>query len=183
MIKEISAHIRDLARDTIDNGATELIIEINEEPANDLLFIIIKDNRRIFPDAESLRKPPSLAAPFFKLICDACGGSLSVEREKTASNRFAGSGGFKVSAALQYYHADRPSLGDIPSTIQELISSHSEINVYYTHRYNGRAYQLSTVKIKSILDGVPFDTPSVAHWIKENIGEGLTDIMRSEVLF
>ncbi|MDR2650289.1 MAG: hypothetical protein LBB94_11305 [Clostridiales bacterium] len=172
MLKELSSYIYDIAGVCLELGAARLDIEIDEEPANDLLTVIISNdiNRQI---AYNPQHKPSHGISLLSQACDLCGGRL------TARYSAAGS---KLVAIMQYSHADRPPMGGVPCLIRELIMSNPDIDIYYTHRYNGREYKLSTSQIKSMLDGVPFDTPSAAAWIQENIGEGLTHIIQAEVM-
>ncbi|MDR0999333.1 MAG: hypothetical protein LBL96_00780 [Clostridiales bacterium] len=176
MIKEIASHIYDMCMCSVDCGASLLIIEINEEPANDLLSVVIKDNRPMRKAQLTAIKPvaakqPSLSVPVFRQVCDECGGYLNVKLDDR---------GCTICAAMQYSFHGRSPMGEIPTIIQQLMIMSDEIKVYYTHRYNGHTFQLSSPKIRSELDGVSLDAPPVAQWIKENIGNGLADIMRTE---
>ena len=172
MLKELSSYICDIAKGCIERGPAALTIEIDEEPANDLLTIIILNNINwqvfLHPSHKS-----STGIPLLRQVCDICGGRLTVRHSETGS---------KLTAIMQYSHSDRPPLGSIPSLIQQLISSNPDTEILYTHRYNGREYSIATSKIKGILNDVPMDTPSVAQWIKENIGEGLAEIYQKEAL-
>jgi hypothetical protein len=172
LLKELSAYIYDISGGCLELGSTWLEIEIGEEPANDLLTIIISNDIN-WQAVYNPQRRPSLGIPLLRQACDLCCGRL------TTSHSAAGS---KLMAIMQYSHADRPPMGSVPCLILELIMSNPDIDISYTHRYNGREYKLSTAQIKTMLDGVPFDTPSVAAWIQENIGEGLTQIIQTEVL-
>jgi hypothetical protein len=178
MIKEIASHIYDICASFVDSGANMLVIEINEEPANDLLTVVIKDNRPMTDTQPTMMKPaaakqPSLSVPVFRQVCDVCGGYLRVKTDSSGST---------ICAAMQYSCPGRSPMGEIPNVIQRLMVMSDEIKVYYTHRYNGRTFQLSSPKIRSVLDGVSLNAPPVAQWIKENIGDGLADIMRTEAV-
>jgi len=172
LLKELSSYIYDIALNCIDLGASRLDIEIDEEPANDLLTVIISNDVNLQTAYKPAHKPSSVI-PIFRQVCDLCGGRLTTKYSEAGS---------RFTASMQYYNADRPPMGSIPGLIQELIMSKPRIDISYTHRYDGNEYRLSTSDINSMLDGVPLDTPSVAHWIKENIGEGLTQIIQKKVL-
>jgi len=108
-------------------------------------------------------------------VCIQSGGHLDIE--KARSNGLS-----KLTAVMQYSHADRPAMGDIVSAVQSLIVSNPQVNILYMHRYNGREFSFATEYVNARLDGVPFDTPSVAQWIKETIAEGLTEIYQDSGL-
>ena len=171
MLKELSAYIHDLARYLIEPGAEELNIEIDEEPSNDLLTIVISNDIN-WQTTYSARKP-SAAIPLLRQACDLCGGRLIIKHSAQGS---------KLTASMRYFHADRPPMGSLPDLIQEIIMSAPDTRVSYTHRYDGREYQISTSAIKAMLEGVPMDTPPVAQWLREKIGEGLAHIMQEKVL-
>jgi len=168
LLKELSSYIYDIANDCFALRADQFSIEIDEEPANDLLTILISTNInwQLF---HSPSYKPSNVIPLLRQACDLCGGRFIVKHSESGS---------KLTASMQYHHADRPPMGSLPGLIQELIMLEPDTDISYTHRYDGREYRLSTSAIHSMLEGVPLDTPSVAQWIKERIGEGLVQIMR-----
>ena len=172
MLKELSSYIYGIAYDCIELGAAVLNIEIDEEPANDLLTIVISNNIN-WQTAYNPSHKPSAVIPLLRQVCDLCGGRLTVKNLASGS---------KLTSIMQYNHADKPPMGSVPCLIQDLILSNPNIGISYTHRYDGREYRLSTQQITSMFDGVPLNTPIVASWLKEHIGEGLTQIMQEKVL-
>ena len=172
MLKELTSFIYDITYDCIELCADKLDIEMDEEPSNDLLTIIISNNVD-WQLINSSAYKPSAAIPLLRQVCDLCGGRLIVKHMES---------GAILKASMQYYNADRPPMGSMPGFIQELIMSNPDMAISYTHRYDGREYRISTQAIKTMLDGVPLDTPSVSHWLKEKIGEGLAQIMQERGL-
>ena len=168
MLKELSSYIYEIAYNCLVLSASELDIEIHEEPTNDLLTIVISNNVN-WQSTYNPSHKPSIGIPLLRQVCDICGGRLATSHSEAGS---------KLTAIMQYKHMDRPPMGSVPCLIQELIFSNPSIDISYTHRYDGREYQLSTSKIKSMFDGVPLETPSVMQWVKEDIGEGLTGILQ-----
>ena len=171
MLKELSSYIYEIAYDYIELNTDKLGIVIDEEPSNDLLTIIISNNVNWQLVSNPAYKPSAII-PLLRQVCDICGGRLIVNRKESDS---------KLTANMQYFNADRPPMGSVPELIQGLIISKPDIAISYTHRYDGREYRISTPEINALLDGVPLDTPSVAHWLKERIGEGIAQIMRDKI--
>ena len=158
--------------DCVELGADRLIIEIDEEPFNDLLTVTITNNINRQTAHNSSHKPSSVI-PLLRQVCDRCEGRLVIDHTDSGS---------RLTASMRYSHADRPPMGSMPGLIQEIIMSEPHVDISYTHRYNGREYRISTLIIHSMLDGVPMDTPSVSPWMKEMIGEGLARIMQGKDL-
>ena len=163
----MTSYIYDIAYECIEMSAEKLDIEIDEESSNDLLTIIIASNINWQLTYTSSRKPTN-TIPMLRQVCDRCGGRLNVNHAELGS---------KLTACMQYHNADRPAMGSTPALIQELIMRKPDMDITYIHRIDGREYRLSTPEIKSMLDGVPLDTPTAAQWLKEKIGEGLMRIL------
>jgi hypothetical protein len=157
------------------------VIEINEEPANDLITVTIENNCKCMLAARDApgrpAKKPAVDIPYLEQVCNRGGGHLSIQRIADSAMPFE-----RLSATMQYTHPDRPPLGDILSAIQTLIVSNPNVSIKYIHRVNGKQYRVSTEDLRAVLDEVPFETPSVLAWIKENMGAGLASIMPTEVL-
>ena len=87
-----------------------------------------------------------------------------------------------MTAQMELDHIDRPPLGDMPSTLMTLFSSHPEIAFTYRYQHRGKEaeelqeFAVSTPELNEILEGVPLSTPSVYLWVKEFIRENMEEI-------
>jgi hypothetical protein len=74
---------------------------------------------------------------------------------------------------LDFYkkHIDFTPLGDVTSTVTILISMNTDRDFIYTRRLDGESFELSTVQLKEILEGVPLSEPEVVQWMKDYINE------------
>jgi hypothetical protein len=178
MMKEISTHILDISAQCISSGATNVSIEINAEPANDLLTIVFECNCNQKQDLAFARpaKKPVANIPYLEQACSRCGGHLTIQKSEACGLPFE-----RLAATMQYHHLERPPMGDILSAMQSLFVSNQAVSIKYVHRVNGRQYRVSTSELLAVLDGVPLETPSVSKWIKESMGAGLEAIMQPEV--
>jgi len=135
-MQDISLHILDIAENSIRAGATKIIVDIFENPGEDLLGVCITDNGPGM-DEETIRKATD---PFYtskpgkrvglgiSLLAQAAregGGKLEIESEP--------GGGVKLFARFGYNHPDRKPLGDIQGTMKILSITHPEIEFVYQH--------------------------------------------------
>lgn len=183
MMKELSMHILDIAENSTAAGATDIYIEINESPEENIFSFSIKDNgrgmkaemlenvRSPFTTSRTTRKV-GLGIPMLEQTCVACGGGLTIESEE-------GKGTY-IKATMLFDNMDRPPLGDIESTMQIVLCMNTDINFIYKHIYNERSFIIDTKEIKEVLDGVPLNEPEIMQWMKENIHENLINIYNDQ---
>lgn len=104
-----------------------------------------------------------LGVPFFKMAAESAGGSFSIHSQIGK--------GTEVTAEFGLSHIDRMPLGDINSTIHNLIVYHQDTDFCYTYTYNGASFTLDTRQMKEILGGIPLNTPEVSAYILEFLNE------------
>lgn len=179
MMKELAMHILDIAENSIAAGATDVYIEINENPEQNIFSFSITDNgrgmkkemlkavRSPFTTSRTTRKV-GLGIPMLEQTCISCGGDLSIESEENK--------GTSLKAVMQFNNIDRPPLGDIESTMQIILCMNADINFIYKHIYNEKSFIIDTKEINEILEGVPLNEPEIMLWMKENIHENLINI-------
>ena len=178
-MKDLSMHILDIARNSVEAGASQIEVILKELPDMDLLQIIIEDNGKGIPKdvIEEITDPyftgrntrkVGLGLALLKQNTENTGGNLNIESEINKGTR--------VEANFCYQHIDRPPLGDISSTILLLMTGNPEINVIYRHHKNDKQYSLSTQEIKEALDGMSFQSYEIRKYLKEMIDEHLTSI-------
>ena len=148
MMTEISLNVLDVAENSTRAGASLVTIEVNVSHADDTLTVIIK---------------VGLGVPFFKLAAESSGGHFHIESEPGV--------GTTVTAFFGLSHIDRMPLGDISSTIHNLIVYHPDTDFIYIYRYDGASFTLDTREMREILGGIPLDTPEVSSYILEYLTE------------
>lgn len=104
-----------------------------------------------------------LGVPFFKMAAESAGGSFSIHSQIGE--------GTEVTAVFGLSHIDRMPLGDINSTIHNLIVYHTDTDFCYTYTYNGASFTLDTRQMREILGGIPLNTPEVSAYILEFLNE------------
>ena len=179
-MRELSLHILDIAQNSIKAEAECLRIVVIEDLAADKLTIKIKDDGTGM-DSETVSKvidpfyttrttqKVGLGIPLFKTSAEQCGGYFEIK-----SNLGAGT---EIIAVFKHSHIDRVPLGNMPDTIVTIINGCDNMDLVYTHTFNGVTFTLNTKEIKKLLDGVPISNLDVISWLREYITEGLAEIM------
>ncbi len=178
-MQELSLNVLDIAQNSIRANATLVIIEIAEDSKNKHLSITVEDDgcgmtkeqvanvMDPFFTTRTTRKV-GLGVPFFKMSAEATGGSFSIESEVGK--------GTKTSAVYCTDHIDMLPLGDINATIVSLISVNPQMEFLYKRTLDGKSFVLDTREIRSVLEGVPINSPDVLMFLKEYLSENDSEI-------
>ncbi|NLK21497.1 MAG: sensor histidine kinase [Epulopiscium sp.] len=180
-MKELSLHILDIVENSIRAEATSINVKIEEDIHNNRFIFLVEDNgkgmdeefvkvvKNPFKTTRTTRKV-GLGISLLEEACKRCNGNLEIISSK--------GGGTKIRAVMMYNHIDRAPLGDITSTITNLIMSNPDVEFVYEHKYNDELFLIDTKEIKNILDGVPISDISIILWLKDYINQGLIEIRR-----
>ncbi len=181
MLEDLSAHVLDIAENSVMAKGTEIRIEILEERYRDKLTFSVKDNGKgmnedfvskvtdPFTTTRTTRRV-GMGLPFLKQSAELCGGRLEIISEPGK--------GTKTTATFKMSSIDRPPLGDIPATMMALIMGSPEIHWIYIHKTDSGEFLLDTDEIIQALDGERemLRTPEVGLWIRGHIRESLNEI-------
>lgn len=175
-MQELSLHILDIVQNSVVANATQITVEVTENPKSDAYIIEIIDNGSGI-DAETLTQ---IADPFYttrttrkvgmgiallKHSAEQTGGTLSIESEEGA--------GTKIKALFSFGHIDRPIMGDIAGTMTLLIGSYPLIRFIYNHHTPLSDFEFDTKEVKVELEGVPINKPEILRFLKELIKDNL----------
>ncbi|WP_018084279.1 ATP-binding protein [Desulfurispora thermophila] len=178
-MEELSWHIMDIARNSLEAGATYLKIVVDEHTADNQLRFMVQDNGPGMPDYVQKRlldpffttktgKKVGLGLPLLQAAVERCGGSLEIwSRPGT---------GTRVTAVFPYFCWDRPPLGDIPRTLTGLLAGQESLHLYYRQTYDGREFIFDTAEVRAYLQGLPLVTPGVLVWLNQYLGEGINSL-------
>lgn len=178
-MKELSLHILDIVQNSIRAEATEIGIEIEENPESDEYSITIRDNG-FGMDTDTLKKvndpfytsrttrKVGLGISLFKQNAEQTGGKLILESELGK--------GTVLKAVFVLSSIDRPPLGDMAGTLSILIGANPDLNFTYTHQTVNGNFILRTIELKEIMEGIPLNHPEVIKYMKELISNNLESI-------
>ncbi|MDU2065722.1 MAG: ATP-binding protein [Sporomusaceae bacterium] len=173
-MRELSLHILDLVQNSLEAGAGEISLTIQEDPSNDLFFLSVSDDGRGMSrqELECVRNPfvtsrytrkIGLGLSLIEMSTSRAGGALEIESKPGA--------GTTVTAIYQYYHLDRPPLGKIKDTILNILVANPSLRFYYQHRVKERSFSLSSQEIYEILGGISLTQPDVLQWLTRYLEE------------
>ncbi len=184
MMTEISLNILDVAENSTRAGASLVTILIDISNADDTLKVVIADDGcGMTPEQVAKVTDPffttrttrkvGLGVPFFKMAAESSGGSFDIVSEVNV--------GTTVTAIFGLTNIDRMPLGDITSTIHNLIVYHPDTDFLYRYTVDDRSFTLDTREMREILGGVPFDVPEVSAYIKEYLSENKQETDKEEI--
>lgn len=181
MLEDLSAHMLDIAENSVMAEGKEIRIEVLENREAGMLSFSVEDNGRgmskeflskvtdPFTTTRTTRRV-GMGLPFLKQSAELCGGGLDIVSEPGK--------GTKITASFIMGSIDRPPLGDIPATLMTLIMGSPGIHWIYRHKTGCGEFILDTDEIIEALDGdrEMLRLPEVGLWLREHIKENLDEI-------
>ncbi len=179
MLPEISLNILDVTENSIRAEASYINIEVAADTREDTLTVLIQDNgcgmdeeqvKRVIDPFYTTRttRKVGLGVPFFKQEAEDTGGHFEIRSQPGV--------GTSVEAVFGLSHIDRMPLGDINTTIYQLVVFNETIDFRYRYAYDGKEFILESRQIRDMLGGVPFSDPDVSQFIREYLEENQTEV-------
>ena len=180
---ELSLNVLDIAQNSIRAKAT--LIEIALEVRTDLnsLSITIKDNGEGFDPNEYEKgkqtctygdRRNGMGISLFRESAKITGGDLKITSQKGSGTSLT------ANYALDSPH--RMPIGDINATVEALILCCKDTDFIYTYTVDGESFTLDTLQMKSILSGIPIQTPEIMEYIRRFLTEN-TDLINKNKNF
>lgn len=178
-MRELSLHILDLARNSIEAGATLVEIRVVEDRRADMISVVVRDNGIGMDGETAVRAADAffttrttrrfgLGLALAKAMCEQCGGEFHVDSGVA--------GGTEVRCTAGLSHIDRPPLGDIGGVVQTLACEAGRVTLRYTHETDEGVFELDTdVLMGEFGDGRALPTKALVR-IPEVVLEGLRRI-------
>ncbi len=178
-MKELSLHLLDIAENSIAAEAKCIKIVVNEDSRSDLLQMIVEDDGRgmnpemvekvidPFTTTRTTRKV-GLGIPLLKAAAEACNGFLTIDSQQGK--------GTKIFVQFQRSHIDRMPLGDLVTTIMNLLVANLQIHWIFQYKYNDKVFIFDDHPIKTELENVPLSEPGILNCIREMLKSGILEI-------
>ena len=174
-MRELSLHILDVLQNAREAGSRLVRLTIEEDIAGDRLIIDVSDDGRGMAEEDMKRaadpffttrktRHVGLGLPLFAAAAERCNGGLRIER--------APGQGVRIVATFQHGHLDRPPLGDMTRTLLSFLMGEPLCDLVYTHRRNGKIFELDTRLVRQELGEIPLSHPQVREWLGSYISEG-----------
>lgn len=181
MLEDLSAHLLDIAENSVMANSTDVRIVILEKRSADRLTFSVEDNGKgmtedfvakvtdPFTTTRTTRRV-GMGLPFLRQSAELCEGGLEISSKPGK--------GTKTTATFRMSSIDRPPLGDIPATLMTLIMGSPEIHWTYRHKTDSGEFVLDTDEIIEALDGdrEMLRSVEVGLWLREHIKENLDEI-------
>ena len=149
-MRELSLHALDLIENCIRAGATEVEVEITEEPADDTLSLVIEDNGPGLPDGfdeaaipfytTKSGKKVGLGLSLFRAAAGDAGGSMTLSRSRL--------GGLKVSGTMKTSHVDRKPMGDMAGTLWAVACTRPDLGLRFIARSGAKKRSASLAETR-----------------------------------
>ena len=181
MLEDLSAHLLDIAENSVMANSTDVRIVILEKRSADRLTFSVEDNGKgmtedfvakvtdPFTTTRTTRRV-GMGLPFLRQSAELCEGGLEISSKPGK--------GTKTTATFRMSSIDRPPLGDIPATMMALIMGSPEIHWTYSHETDSGEFVLDTDEIIEVLDGdrEMLRSAEIGLWLREHIKENLDEI-------
>lgn len=179
-MKELSLHLLDITQNSVRAEASLIKVSIVESIPENLLTFEIEDNGKGIPNemlkgitdpfvtSRSTRRV-GLGLSMFEAAARQCGGSFDIQSQVGVGTR--------VFASFIHDHIDRVPLGNMADTIVTMVMSFGVVDLLYEHTYNQKVYIFDTREIKEVLEVESLNEVEILAWIRENVAEGLEEIM------
>ena len=178
-MRELSLHLLDIAENSISAGADFILISVTENNNTDLLHMKVEDNGKgmspqmvaqvtdPFITSRTTRKV-GLGIPLLKAAAETCNGSLEITSEPGL--------GTQLAVWFQRSHIDRMPMGDLVTTILNLIIANPPVHWVFEYRFNDELSVFDDEPVKQALGEISMSEPDVLSCLRTMIEETITSI-------
>lgn len=178
-MRELSLHLLDIAENSINANAKKIIIVVSEDSRLDLLQMSVDDDGRgmspemvaqvtdPFVTTRTTRKV-GLGIPLLKSAAEACNGSLKISSTLGV--------GTSLFVEFQRSHIDRMPIGDLITTILQLVISNPQVNWVFEYRFNKNSAVFDDALIKQELGDVPMTEPAILNCLRDMLESMIYEI-------
>jgi hypothetical protein len=179
-VRELSLHLLDIIQNSREAGASDILVEVEEDTARDELVMRVTDNGggvpperlpHLFDPFYTTRKTRhvGLGLPLLKAAAERTGGTATV---------VSAPGHTVVEARFGHSNVDRAPLGDLPGTLLAAMLDDGSPRLRYHHVVNGESFEMDSAEVRRVLDGVPVGQTEVYGWLWSYLDENVR-ILRS----
>jgi anti-sigma regulatory factor (Ser/Thr protein kinase) len=179
---ELSLHILDILRNSVEAGATRIGVKLEEDLEADWLIIEVTDNGRgmssemvakvldPFVTTRNTRRV-GLGLPLFAEAARQCEGGLEIQSSPGKGTR--------ITARFRHSHWDRAPLGNIVATLMTILLSGTPLDLAYRHRRGDQVFHLDTAEVRAEVGEIPLTHPRLRDWLRNALEEGEAELKKS----
>ena len=182
-MQDLSAHIMDIAQNSIRARATRVEVQVEERAASDALVMTVRDNGTGM-DEDTARRATD---PFFTSRTTrkvGLGLSLLKQRAEAAGGEFTlrstPGEGTTVRAAFRRSHVDCPPVGDVAGTIVLLAVANPGVDIRSRYSTDRGTRSFSSARARALPGEVPLDDPAIVAALREMIGGNIREIQHDK---
>ncbi len=175
-MRELSLHVLDIVENSIAAQARTVEIAIREDNHLDRMYLRVCDDGTGMDEATAAAvvdpfvtsrttRKVGLGIPLLKAAAEACNGALQLH--STIGK------GTDLEVEFQLSHIDRMPLGDIASTMLNLVIAKPDIHFIFRYQVDDRAYVFDDGPVKQELDGIPLSDPMIITYLREELESGI----------
>lgn len=183
-MRELSLHILDLAQNSVEAGAKNIRLAVDEDENGYFVFRIEDDGRGMSAELlQKVRDPftttrlsrnVGMGIPFIDMVTEQCGGHLDIVSAKGS--------GTKIAAYFARDNIDRPPLGNMAETVKVLLAGAPWIDLVFNYRKGERSMCFATQELRTILgETADFANPEVCAWIEGYLQQEIKRVQGVEV--
>lgn len=175
---ELSLHILDLIENSIRAGVTIIRVMVAEDPAKDVMKIVVEDNGGGLSVPAKVALDPfyttkhgkrtGLGLSLFRAAAEQAGGKLKISRSKL--------GGLAVTATMKLSHVDRRPLGDLAATLSSVVCTNPNIELTCSLRVGKKECVISVSEVVKELQLGECHGLAVARQMSEKIRTALASL-------
>lgn len=179
MLEDLSAHILDIAQNSIAAGAKNIGVTVRRRvPGGFVDFAIDDDGKGM--DAERVRavldpfctsrttRRVGMGLPFLKQHAELCGGEFRISSVPGA--------GTNVFASFALDCIDTPPTGDLAGSWLTLLIDAPGVHWIFRYESAGEAFELNSDEVAEAVDGLEsLKIPDVAMALKDMIEDGIAE--------
>ncbi|MEE0967100.1 MAG: ATP-binding protein [Bacilli bacterium] len=175
-MQDLAMHLLDIVYNSIRAKASLIKIYFKDSLKEDIIIMKIEDNG-IGMDEETVEKVQNpffttrttrdvgLGIPLLKSGALCSEGMFRLESKENI--------GTLIEATYKKSHLDTPPVGDLAETLMTLIQANETIEYEFHYENDQLTFDLNTIEVKEILDGVSIVEPDIIIWLKSYIKEGI----------
>ncbi|MDR2927906.1 MAG: ATP-binding protein [Cytophagaceae bacterium] len=177
-MKDLSLHILDITRNSVEAGAGEITVGMNVDNEN-ILTIEFKDNGRgMSPEMVSNVTDPfvttrttrkvGMGLPLLKMNAELTGGSLHIHSEPMR--------GTTVTATFNLKHIDCMPFGDLGGVFSQLLGGTPDRRFIFSFSAKDGEFTVDSNEVWTMAKNAGISQPRIVKFLKEMINENLAEI-------
>ncbi|MEG1641665.1 MAG: ATP-binding protein [Synergistaceae bacterium] len=181
MLEDLSAHVLDIAENSVRAKSTEVFVTVEEKKSRNLLLFSVSDNgcgmtedfiKKVtdpFTTTRTTRKV-GMGLPFLKQSAELCDGTFLLRSEVGV--------GTTTTATFALNNIDTPPMGNIADSVMTLIMGSPDIHWVYIHKTDNGEFKFDLDEVVEALDGDKslLVTPDVGLWLQNTLEEGIKEL-------